>query len=144
MSPSPPSVFAFACWTRKRARPLRPYEPSYSSTDGTSVARGRRRRERAANEAPLEATRQGLRLAEEATEQVIRQAEQVIEEADLQAAVLSTLRADNYDELTVAEVSEKLDNLSTEELKKVREFEKRNKNHETLVGRIDRKIRATS
>jgi hypothetical protein len=98
-------------------------------------------------QATQQVTRQGLRLAEEATEQteqVIRQAEQVIEETELQAAVLSALEADNYDELTVAEVSEKLDDLSAEELKKVREFEKRNKNRETLVERIDRKIRATS
>jgi hypothetical protein len=91
-------------------------------------------------QATQQVTRQGLRLAEEATEQ----AEQVIEEAHLRAAVLSALEADNYDELTVAEVSEKLDDLSAEELKKVREFEKRNKNRETLVERIDRRIRATS
>ena len=92
-------------------------------------------------------TRQGLRLAEEATEQteqVIRQAERAIEEADLQATVLSALEADDYDGLTVAEVSEKLDDLSADELRKVREFEKRNKNRETLLERIDRKIRATS
>ena len=58
--------------------------------------------------------------------------------------VLSALEADNYDKLTVAEVFEKLDDHSAEELKKVREFEKRNKDCETLVERIDRKIWATS
>jgi len=93
------------------------------------------------------ATQQGLQLIEEATEQteqVIWQAERTIEDGDLQAAVLSALEADNYDALTVAEVSGKLDDLSVGDLKKIREYEKRNKNRETLVERIDRKIRATS
>jgi hypothetical protein len=92
-------------------------------------------------------TQQGVRLVEEATEQteqVIRQAEQAIEEADLQAAVLRALKIEDYDELTVAEVSKKLDDLSAEELRKVREYEKQNKDRETLVEQIDRKIRAAS
>jgi hypothetical protein len=46
--------------------------------------------------------------------------------------------------LSVAEVTERLDDLSADELKKLREFEKRNKDRETLVERIDRKIRANS
>jgi hypothetical protein len=46
--------------------------------------------------------------------------------------------------LTVAEVTEKLDELSADELKKLREFEKRTKDRESLVERIDRKIRANS
>jgi len=58
--------------------------------------------------------------------------------------VLGALETANYDTLTVAEVTEKLDDLSADELKKVREFEKRNKNRESLVERIDRKIRANS
>jgi hypothetical protein len=46
--------------------------------------------------------------------------------------------------LTVEEISERLGGLSVEELKKVREYEKRNKNRETLIEQIDRKIRANS
>ena len=45
---------------------------------------------------------------------------------------------------TVDEISERLDGLSAEELKKVREYEKRNKNRETLIEQIDRRIRANS
>jgi membrane-associated HD superfamily phosphohydrolase len=92
-------------------------------------------------------TQQGVRLVEEATEQTeqaIRQAEQAIEEADLQAAVLSALKTQDYEELTVAEISKKLEGLSIEDLKKVREYEKRTKNRETLIEQLDRKIKAKS
>ena len=50
----------------------------------------------------------------------------------------------NYDELNVAEVTEKLDGLSVEDLRKVRAYEKGNKNRDTLVEQIDRKIKAAS
>ena len=54
------------------------------------------------------------------------------------------MKTANYDELTVDEISKRLNGLSTEELRKVREYEKRNKNRETLIEQIDRKIRANS
>jgi hypothetical protein len=94
-----------------------------------------------------QATRQGLRVAEEATERtedVLRQTEKVTREAELRTAVLGTLGTANYDELSVAEVSRRIEGLPTEELKKVREFEKQNKNRETLIEQIDRKIRANN
>jgi hypothetical protein len=46
--------------------------------------------------------------------------------------------------LSVDQISRKLDGLSTEELGKVREFEKRNKNRETLIDQLDRKIKTNS
>jgi hypothetical protein len=98
-------------------------------------------------QATEQVARQGLRVAEEATEQtdkVLRQTEKATREAELEVAVFSALKTANYDELTVAEISERLDGLSTEELKKVREYEKHNKNRETLIEQIDRKIRANS
>jgi hypothetical protein len=49
-----------------------------------------------------------------------------------------------YDEMNVAEVSERLNSLTAEELKKVRDYERRNKNRETLMENIDRKIKAFS
>jgi hypothetical protein len=91
-----------------------------------------------------EATRQGLRVAEEATERtedVLRQTEKATREAELRIAVLGALKTANYDELSVAEVSRRIDGLPTEQLKKVREFEKNHKNRETLIEQIDRKIR---
>jgi hypothetical protein len=92
-----------------------------------------------------QATRQGLRVAEEATEQTedaLRQTEKVTREAELRSAVFSALKTTDYEGLSVAEVSKRIEGLPTEQLKKVREFEKSNKNRETLIEQIDRKIRA--
>jgi hypothetical protein len=94
-----------------------------------------------------QATRQGLRVAEEATERtedVLRQTEKVTREVELRTAVLGGLKTANYDELTVEEVSKRIEGLPTEQLKKVREFEKNHKNRETLIEQIDRKIRANN
>jgi hypothetical protein len=93
------------------------------------------------------ATQQGLRLAEEAaeqTEETIRQTEEATREVELRTVVLGALETDNYDTLTVAEITEKLDDLTADELKRLREFEKRTKDRESLVERIDSKIRTNS
>jgi hypothetical protein len=98
-------------------------------------------------QATEQVTQQGLRVAEEAagqTDKVLRQTEEATRQAELRTAVLGALRTEDYDGLTVGEISERLDGLSAEQLKKVREFEKQNKDRETLVGQIDRKIRANS
>jgi hypothetical protein len=98
-------------------------------------------------EATEQVARQGLRVAEEATEQteeVLRQTERATKEAELKAAVLGALKTANYDELSVAEISKRLDGLSAKQLRKVREYEKKNKNRETLIEQIDRKIKANS
>jgi hypothetical protein len=92
-----------------------------------------------------QATRQGLRVAEEATERtenVLKQTEKVTREAELRTAVFSALGTTDYDGLSVEEVSKRIEGLPTEQLKKVREFEKNHKNRETLIEQIDRKIRA--
>jgi hypothetical protein len=44
--------------------------------------------------------------------------------------------------LTVDEISKRLEGLPTEDLEEVREYEKHNKNRETLIEQIDCKIRA--
>ena len=98
-------------------------------------------------EATQQVARQGLRVAEEATEmteEALRQVEEATREAELRTSVQAALETDNYDTLTVAEITEKLGDLSTDELRKLRELEKRNKDRESLVERIDRKIRAKS
>jgi hypothetical protein len=94
-----------------------------------------------------QATRQGLRVAEEATERtedVMRQTEKVTREAELRTAVLAALKTTDYEGLTVEEVSKRIDGLPTEQLKKVREYEKKHKNRETLLEQIDRKIRVNN
>ncbi len=95
--------------------------------------------------ATQQVARQGLRVAEETTEQTeqaLRQSEEATRQAKLEAAVFGALKTANYDELTVDEISERLDALSTEQLEQVREYEQQNKNRETLIEQIDRKIRA--
>ena len=47
-----------------------------------------------------------------------------------------------YDEMNVEQVSERLDDLFVEELQLIRDYEERNKRRETLLERMDRKIRA--
>jgi hypothetical protein len=49
-----------------------------------------------------------------------------------------------YDELNVGEISGRLEGLTAAELREVREYEKRNKDRETLIEQIDRKLRAAS
>ena len=92
-----------------------------------------------------ETTRQGLRVAEEATERtedVLRRTEEATREAELKTAVFGALGTTDYDALTVDEISSRIDGLSNEQLRKVREFEKNHKNRETLITQIDRKTRA--
>ena len=48
---------------------------------------------------------------------------------------------EGYDELTVEEVSGRLGGLSVEDLRVVRDYEERNKNRDTLLEELDRKIR---
>ena len=98
-------------------------------------------------EATEQVARQGLRVAEEAaerTEDVLRRTEEATREAELRTAVYSALGTTDYDALTVDEISKRIDGLTNEQLKQVREFEKNNKDRETLIEQIDRKIRAAS
>jgi hypothetical protein len=98
-----------------------------------------------------QATQQGLRIAQQATQQGLEATQQAAEQGlqATQQVARQGLRVaeeatEQTEELTVAEITERLDDLSADELKKLREFEKRNKDRETLVERIDRKIRAAS
>jgi hypothetical protein len=74
---------------------------------------------------PLSFYRQGLRLVEG--------------EANRAAFPIA-----GYDELNVKEIADRLDSLSAAEIRTVREYEKRNKNRETLIEQFDRKLKAAS
>jgi molybdopterin converting factor small subunit len=50
----------------------------------------------------------------------------------------------NYDEQNVAEISKHIDRLSAAQIREIREYEKRNKNRETLIDQFDRKLKAAS
>jgi len=75
--------------------------------------------------APLSYYRQGLRLVEDEVEN-------------------ATFPIAGYDEMNVKEIGDRLEGLSAAEIRKVREYEKRNKNRETLIEQFDRKLRAVS
>ena len=51
---------------------------------------------------------------------------------------------EGYDELTAEEISGRLGDLSVEDLRVVRDYEERNKNRETILEQLDRKIRGGS
>jgi hypothetical protein len=51
---------------------------------------------------------------------------------------------EGYDGLTVEEVNARLEALSAEELREVRDYEERNKNRETILEQLDRRIRSGS
>jgi hypothetical protein len=90
-------------------------------------------------------SREGLRAAERATDQageVLSQTEEALREAELRTEVYGSLGTADYDGLAVEEAAKRLEGLSTDQLEKVREFEKNNKNRETLIERIDSRIRA--
>ena len=96
-------------------------------------------------EATQQVTERGLRAAEEATEQaeeVLRQTEKATRQAELKAAVLDALKTADYEGLTVDEIVKTLNSLSVQQLEQVHEYEKQNKNRETLIEQIERKIRA--
>jgi hypothetical protein len=50
----------------------------------------------------------------------------------------------SYDELNVEEIAQRIDGLTAAEIREVREYEKRNKNRETLIEQLDRKLKAVS
>ena len=101
----------------------------------------------ATQQATQQVAQQGLRVAEEAAEQtdkVLRETEEATREVELRAAVYGALGTEDYEGLNVDEVAKRLDGLTAEQLKQVREFEKKNKSRETLIEQIDRKIKAAS
>jgi hypothetical protein len=98
-------------------------------------------------QATEQVAQQGLRVAEEITEQteeVLHRTEEATKRAEREAAVFAALQTPDYEELSVDEISRRLDGLSVQQLEQVREYEKQNKGRETLIEQIDRKIRANS
>src|SRR5215208_3572445 len=91
-------------------------------------------------QATEQGTQQGLRVAEQ-TEKVLRRTEEATRQAELKAAVFGALKTTNYEDLTVEGIVKQLDGLAIQQLEQVREYEKQNKDRETLIEQIDRKIR---
>jgi hypothetical protein len=95
-------------------------------------------------QATEQVTQQGLRVAGEGTEQteeVLRRTEEATRQEELKAAVFGALKTTNYEDLTVEDIVKQLDGLTIQQLEQLREYEKQNKDRETLIEQIDRKIR---
>ena len=58
-------------------------------------------------------------------------------------AETTTFPIAGYDEMNVEEISRRLNDLSVEQIRQLRDYEERNKRRETLLEQMDRKIRAT-
>ncbi len=85
--------------------------------------------------------------AEKAAEETQKATEKATEKAAKSAqesTETGTFPIEGYDELNVGEVSERLDGLSVDELKRVRKYEKQNKNRGTLRKEMKQKIQTTS
>jgi hypothetical protein len=96
-------------------------------------------------QAVIEAGQQGVESANQSAQQSARGGEQVARAGALAAQKVATgVPIQDYDNLNVGEIVEQLDNLSADELQKVRAYEKQNKNRDTLLEQIDRKINAAA
>ena len=88
-----------------------------------------------------EADQQGAEAASQAAQQAARGAEQVAQEGAVAAErVAPGVSIEDYDNLNVAEIVEQLENLSVDELQRVRAYEQQNKDRDTLLEQIDRSM----
>jgi YesN/AraC family two-component response regulator len=85
------------------------------------------------------ATQVGGQAAEKGTREAQKAATETPPERQSGA---EQLPLENYDSLTVEQVSERLDDLSTEEIRRLRAYEVENKNRSTLLQRLDERIEA--
>jgi fused signal recognition particle receptor len=99
------------------------------------VARETRKAEEAAEETQ-EAAETAAKSAQKSTEIAAEDAEKNTDTA--------AFPIDGYDEMNVDEVSERLDGLSADELKRVRKYEKRNKDRGSLRKEMKQKVETTS
>jgi hypothetical protein len=84
---------------------------------------------------------EGARVGAQATADVTRIAADTTRATAQSAAGQPPI--DGYDEMNVEEVTSRLEGLSEAELRRVRNYEQGNKNRETLIAQIDRRLEAT-
>jgi len=71
------------------------------------------------------------------TDRVLRE----VDRARRAAGLGSSFPISSYDDLTAAQISERLDDLSASDLRKIRDYEKRNANRKSVLGAIERRLR---
>ena len=115
-----------------------------------SIEEAQRRTERAEERAE-----EAERRAEEAERQVeqtqrhAEEAERRAEEAEKSSSEGESQRGDDlplaeYDSLNIRQISERLDKLSVEEIRRLRDYEVRNKDRSTLVNRLNSRVEGSS
>jgi hypothetical protein len=88
-----------------------------------------------------QAAQQGAEAANQSAQQGARGGEQIAQAGALAAQRVATgVPIRDYDNLNVGEIVEQLDNLSADELQHVRAYEQENKNRDTLLEQIDRRM----
>ena len=113
-----------------------------------------------AGQQPLEVTRQATQQGAQATSQTAQRAAQAANQSAQQGArggeqiaqagalaaqrVATGVPIRDYDDLNVGKIVEQLDNLSAHELQHVRAYKQENKNRDTLLEQIDRRLNAAS
>jgi hypothetical protein len=96
-------------------------------------------------QAANQAAQQGAESVNQSAQQGARGGEQVAQSgAQAAESVATGVPIQDYDDLNVGEIVEQLDNLSVEELQAARAYEQQNKNRDTLLEQIDRRINAAS
>jgi chromosome segregation ATPase len=96
-------------------------------------------------ERQVEQAQRRAEQAERNTEKAQRRAEEAersSSEAESQGE--DDLPLADYDSLNYRQISERLDELSVEEIRRLRDYEARNKNRSTLVNRLDSRIESSS
>jgi polyhydroxyalkanoate synthesis regulator phasin len=89
----------------------------------------------------------GASSAKDRARSVVRRppgADRVLREVDRArraAGLGSSFPIASYDDLTAAQISDRLDELSASDLRKVRDYEKRNANRKSVLGAVERRLR---
>jgi hypothetical protein len=99
----------------------------------------------------IDTTRRQAELSQTVAQQLFGKTEEQTDAVQALFARMPTATTRNgglpiagYDEMNVEEVADRLDSLSDEELKRVRDYERRHKNRDTHIEQLDREIRASS
>ena len=99
--------------------------------------------------ATFESGRDAQQSAAQSAQQTARETQRTA--AEETARVVETTAPKNgsvpiadYDEKTVGEITSRLDALSNEQLRRVKDYERRTKNRETLLQQIERRIQRAS
>jgi hypothetical protein len=121
-------------------------EKAAETQQAEKVAKDTQKAEKAAKQtqkATETAAKSAQKSSEPAAEETQKSTELAAKDAQKNTET-ATFPIEGYDEMNVGEISERLEGLSVDELKRVRKYEKDNKNRGTLRKEMKQKIKTTS